>query len=199
VYRAGPVLVVTAVMSGFSWLFGLTAITVDLSALDPPTKVPGVEIVALATSMVLAALVQPRFWEWERLGGARTRLVAGAVAAVGIALPLVPVLVGVLRLPPDAAWAWLIPNALILGGTMFGLSALISAALAGGVVVLGYFAIVVAIAVDRSVSAYLPFAFYPGPDGNWPVAIVVVTAAVLSYGYTHGSTSWARRVNRNET
>jgi hypothetical protein len=199
VYRAGPVLVVIAVMSGLSWLFGLTAINVDLSILDPPTKIPGVELVALVTAMVVAALVRPRFWDWERLGGSRTRLVAGGVAAIGIALPLVPVFVGVIRLPSDAAWAWLVPNALILAGVMFGLSALISPALAGGVVILGYFAITVATAVDRSMTAYSPLVFYPGPGGNWPIAAAVVTAAVLGYGYTHGSTSWARRWTRNES
>lgn len=198
-YRLPQVAAVTVGCSALSWAVGDSAITIDLSIRHPPQKLPAVELFALVTAILAAALLRPRFWEWERLGGSRTKLVATGVATLGMLTPLAPVLTGVLRVPDGTPWVWLLSNALILGAAMFALSALFSPALGGGALIAGYFShAVIANLVGRD-SDYLVLTGYPGPSGNWFLAITAALAAAAIYGGTHGSTSWAQRLTRNES
>ncbi|SFB63131.1 hypothetical protein SAMN05216266_13330 [Amycolatopsis marina] len=193
-HRIGYMAATAAATSALAWAFGVSAINIDLDPLTPPHKVPTVELICLVTTVVLAALARPRFWHWERFGGLRTRLAAAAVPAIAILLTLAPLLAGVTRLPEGVAWVWLLPNVIILSGTTFTLSALLSPALAAAVIATAYLANVVLTASGHDPGV---LASYPGVNANWSLATISVLAAVGVHAYSHGTTRWAQGLSRN--
>jgi hypothetical protein len=192
------VLATVAFLAVLAWVFDTYAVTFEISIINPAHKAPYPELLSLVGSILLAALLRPRFWEWERLGNLRTRISAGLTAVVGILLSLVPVLVGSLRLPQGMPWGWSVANALTLSGAVFSLSTVVGAAIAGGVVLVGYFAYAVMDNVWIGADPYLPLVAYPGPHGLWWLAVVLCLVAILMWFRTRGASVWAHRLRRNE-
>jgi hypothetical protein len=189
---------VLLVMTVLSWLAYGGAFDIQMTLLNPPHKITYLELIAVVTAILNAALCRPRFWEWERLGAGRTRIAAGGFALLGILHPLVPLMAGASRLPGTVRWGWLVSNVLTIGAVTFVLSALIGAALAGGLVLTLYFAEAVVDNLAHGAAPYLPLASYHDQTPRWPLTILLCLVAVALAVYTHGTSTWAHRLARNE-
>lgn len=201
-YRIGHLAVTIVAVSGAALLVSLRALEIDLSQVNPKLKVPYIEIEVLIAAIVAAFLLRPRFWEWQKLGGLRTRLVAAGVAALGMAAAFAPVFVLLPKFPADVSSAWMLSNVITIAATVFALGALISPALAGGTAFVAYFTCAVVVNTVRGAGQFIPLGYFTGmavrPQAHWLVtAFVVVTAVVLHFA-THGSTAWAQRLSHNE-
>jgi len=171
-------------------LIGRRAIEIDLSF--PPTKVVVVELCVVVTATILAIVTRSRFWAWDRVAhGARSRAVAGVVAGLVIVLSVLCVPVVVPWLPTDAAWTWVMANALVLSATVLLLVPLLTPLLAGAVVTVLWFAS--AIVTNVAPGVWLPLTNYRDQDGHWVVATVLVVAAVVAHARTCGMTAWTHR------
>lgn len=201
-YRIGHLAATVAVVSGVAVLVSLRALIIDLSQVHPPVKLGYIEIELLIVAITAAFLLRPRFWEWQKLGGLRTRLAAAGVAALGIAAASAPVFLVVMQAPAYAPQAWVVSNVITIVASVFALSALISPALAGGTALVAYFACAVVFNTVGGAGRFLPLGYYTGqgvlPHAHWLVASFLVLAAVALHFATHGSTAWAQRLSRNE-
>lgn len=200
--RRVPLLsVVVAAMTGLAWLFYRDAIEIDLdiSPFAPTHTIPVPELIAVVTGILGAAVTRPRFWEWERLGGLRTRVVAVALAALVIAAPLLPALVGVHTLPDGVAWSWLVSNVLTMSATTLLLSAVLGPALGGGAGLAGYVGIALVDNLVAGARPLLPLAAHPAEHGKWLPPLILIPVALLVHAYTRGLSTWAHRLDHNET
>lgn len=191
--RSGHWALLTAVaMWGLAIVIGRRAIEIDLSATFPPTKLVVVELCAVVTATLLAILTRPRFWEWDRVArGARPRVLTGTVAALVIGLSALCVPVVVPWLPANAAWTWVLANALMLSATVLLLAPLLNPLLAGAVTVMLWFGS--AIVTNLAPGLWLPLADYRDQNGQWAIAATLIVAAVAVHAGTCGTTAWAHR------
>jgi len=166
--------------------------TVEIKLSFPPTKAVVVELCVVVTATLLAIFTRPRFWAWDRVArGIRARLVAGTVAALVIAMAVLCVPVVVPWLPGNAAWAWVLANALVLSATVLLLAPLLTPLPAGAVTTVLW--VGSAILTNVAPDVWLPLANYRDQDGHWLVAALLVVAAVGVHVGTCGVTAWAYR------
>lgn len=172
---------------------GRRSLEIDLAARFPPTKMPVVELCAILSATVLAILMRPRLWEWDRLaaGGRRSRAVAAGAGFAGIVLPALCVPAVVPWLPPATPWSWVLANALLLSSTVQLLAPLLSPLAAGGLAVLSWLGY--GLTMNLAPHVWLPISTYRDPDGNWTVVAVVVIATIVLHTRTCGRTAWAHR------
>ncbi|PRW62297.1 hypothetical protein [Actinopolyspora mortivallis] len=199
--RAVPRLAALLVlMTGLSWTFYHTAITIDLnvSPFAPSHTVPMPEMIAMITGILAATVLRPRLWEWERLGGPRVRLVAVTLAAVAMAAPLLPALIGLYSMPGDRTPTWLVSNTLTIGATVLLLSALIGPLLAGGVTLGCYLGLVLLDNLVVGARPFLPLATYPATHGKWLPPLILIPLALAVHAVTRGTSAWAHNLGRNE-
>ncbi|MDP9643532.1 hypothetical protein J2S53_003477 [Actinopolyspora lacussalsi] len=197
--RVPMLLLLVVAVTGVSYAFYRTAINVDLGV-NPfarPHKIPTPELIAVVTGVLASAILRPRCWEWERLGGIRVRLLAVVLAATAIALPVLPALVGKHTMPAGVDLWWILPNTLTMGGFTLLLSALLGPPLGGAVSIAGYFALALTDNLLTNVEPYLPLTMYPAQHGKWVPALCLVPTALAVHFVTRGLSSWAYRLERN--
>ena len=171
---------------------GRAAFEIDLSPTFPPTKIVVAEVCVIVAATLLAIVMRPRFWEWDRVArGLRARVLAGVAAAavIGAAVLCVPVLAP--WLPPGTAWGWVLANAVVLGAFVVLLAPFVSALFAGGITFVLWFG--AAVVANLAPAVWLPLAYYRGHDPSWGVAAALVVAAVAVHARTYGMTAWAHR------
>lgn len=188
---------VVIVLSVLATVAAHGAIAIALSQVNPPHKIPDAELIALVTGILAAGVLRPRFWEWDRLGAPRTRVVAGTTTILGMAAPLIPVLAATTRLPDTVAWHPMLSNVLTLDGAVFIVGALLGPALGGGIVIVAYFADAIIDNLARSAAQYLPLADFPDTNALWLPALALPLVAVAINTYNHGASTWAHRLTRN--
>lgn len=208
--QAPAVLLVTLVLAVLAWFFGRLAIPIKFAAGSVPHRVPLAELIALVCAILIGFLTRPRLWHWERLGGARIRLMAAVTAVVGIILPLAPLLASVSTLPTGVRWAWLVANVLILAAAVQIVAPLLGPLLGGGVVLLLYFGYAVLDTTLPGLEPYLPLTAYSGlvlpppgmelpePPAHWMLAVVLGILAIAINTATRGATHWAIQLGNNE-
>lgn len=195
------VAVTTLVMWAVAAVTGRRSLEVDLSARFPPTKLPVVELCTILAATLLAILMRPRLWEWDRIaaGGhrpTRPRAVAAVAASAGIALPALCVPAAVPWLPAETPWGWVMANALIMSATVQLLTPLLSPLAAGGLAVVAWLSY--GLVLNLAPQIWLPVSTYREPNGNWAVVTVLVIAAIVLHARTCGRIPWAHRVFAKE-
>ena len=172
---------------------GRRSLEIDLSARFPPTKMPVVELCTILAATLLAILMRPRFWEWDRLAaeGGRSRAVAASAALAGIALPALCVPAVVPWLPPSTPWGWVLAHALLLSSTVQLLAPLLSPLAAGGLAVLSWLSC--GLTMNLAPHVWLPISSYRDPSGNWILVAVLIVAGIVLHTRTCGRTAWAHR------
>ncbi|MFD6948963.1 hypothetical protein A6A08_03025 [Nocardiopsis sp. TSRI0078] len=188
--------------------FGVAAlgIVVPVAVFEWPheeQRIPVAELLCVCAAMAGAWANRPRLWVWERLGGARTRVRAAAVAAVGVALP-VAAGSAVLAASPPAENTWLlVTNVLLATSAVYLLAPLVGAVPSGLAVLAGIFLGAAACNMAPGLNRVSPYA-YAGSDGwvapdllpGGAVPALAVGAAVAALGVhavTRGSTSRVHR------
>ncbi|WP_116244596.1 hypothetical protein [Nocardiopsis sp. FIRDI 009] len=162
-------------------------------------RIPVAELWCVCAASAGAWWNRPRLWVWERLGGARTRLRAAAVAAVGVALPVLAAL-AVLPAAAAAEHRWLmVTNVLFTASAVYLLAPFLGPVVAGAATLTGVFAGAVACNLAPGLNRVVPYA-YAGGDG-WVVpdllpagavpglAAAVALAAVAVHAATRGTTA----------
>ncbi|RKS06900.1 hypothetical protein DFP74_2550 [Nocardiopsis sp. Huas11] len=181
-------------------------IVVPVAVFDRPheeQRIPVAELLCVSAAAVGAWSNRPRLWVWERLGGARTRTRAGAVAAAGVLLPCAAAL-ALLPSASEGANAWLLlTNVLLAVSAVYLLAPFLGAVPAGLAVPAGILLGAAACHMVPGLHRLSPYA-YVGSDG-WtapdllPGATVPALAAGLAalavgaHAVTHGSTPGVRR------
>lgn len=181
------------VMGAVAAATGRRSLEIDLSAQFPPTKMPVVELCTVLSATLLAILIRPRFWEWDRLaaGGRRSRAVAAAAALAGIVLPALCVPAVVPWLPPATPWGWVLANALLLSTTVQLLTPLLTPLAAGALAVLSWLGY--GLTMNLAPDVWLPIATYRDPTSNWVIVAVLIVAAIVLHTRTCGRIAWAHR------
>ncbi|MFI6576714.1 hypothetical protein ACIBFB_13000 [Nocardiopsis sp. NPDC050513] len=162
-------------------LLGLAAagVVVPVAVVGWPNeeqRVPVAELLCVCAASVGAWSNRPRLWVWERLGGARTRLRAAAVAALGVSLPALTVL-AVLPAAGQAEHRWLmVTNVLLSASVVYLLAPVLGPVVSGLAVLAGVFAGAVACNAVRGLHRAVPYA-YAGSDG-WTVPDLLPPGAV---------------------
>ncbi|MFE9244833.1 hypothetical protein [Nocardiopsis sp. NPDC006938] len=178
---------------------------VPVAILDWPheeQRVPVAELLCVCAATAGAWAHRPRLWEWERLGGARTRVRAASVAASGV---LMPVAAALALLPSasgaDNAWL-LVTNVLLAVSAVYLMAPFLGAVPSGMAVLSGVLLGAAACNVVTGLNRVSPYA-YVGSDG-WVapalcpgagvavLAVGLAGAAVCAHAATHGSTARLR-------
>ncbi|MGW9556117.1 hypothetical protein ACWGSK_16585 [Nocardiopsis sp. NPDC055551] len=183
----------------------LTGAVVPIAVFDWPNeeqRIPIAELLCVCAATAGVRANRPRLWEWERLGGARTRVRAAAVAALGVLLSttLAPVL---LSTTADAQNSWfLVTNVLLAVSAVYLLAPFLNAVPSGLLVLVGILLGAAACNMVPGLYRVSPYA-YVGSDG-WrapdllpgatvpALAVGLALAAVAAHAVTHGSTARAR-------
>lgn len=190
--RAAPFMLATALLCLLSLALGRTGVVINLEIRRPDIRLPFSEVCAVLAGAAGATLLRPRFWEWDRVATARASIVASSAALIGIALPMLVVAVGVIRLPDGFAVAWRLSNAAVLGAATFLASPFVGSAIAGALALLLYFVhgLVNNLWLDLS---FLPITRFPDTQTHWTAALVLVALAGVVHYRTRGATAWAQR------
>ena len=184
----------------------LIGAVVPIAVFDWPNeeqRIPIAELLCVCAATAGAWANRPRLWEWERLGGARTRIRAAVVAALGVLLSTTaaPALLSTTA-GAQNPWA-LVTNVLLAVAAVYLLSPFLGAVPSGLLVLAGILLGAAACNMVPGLYRVSPYA-YVGSDG-WrapdllPGATVLVLAvgltlaAVAAHAVTHGSTARARR------
>ncbi|PDP87164.1 hypothetical protein CQJ94_13490 [Glycomyces fuscus] len=189
-------------------VLGLAAqgVVVPVAVLDRPheeQRIPVVELLCVCAATAGAWSTRPRLWVWERLGGARTRVRAAAVAVLGVALP-VAAGAAVLAASPPAANTWLlVTNVLLAASAVYLLAPFVGAVPSGLLVLAGVFVGAAACNMVPGLNRVSPYA-YAGTDG-WvapdllgggtvpALAVAAAVAALVAHAVTRGSTPHVHR------
>lgn len=191
------VAVTTLLMWAVAAVTGRRSLEIDLSARFPPTKLPVVELCTVLSATLLAILMRPRLWEWERIAAGghrpiRARTVAAVAAVTGIVLPALCVPAVVPWLPAATPWGWVLANALIMSATVQLLTPLLSPLTAGGLAVLAWLSY--GLVLNLAPQVWLPVSTFRDPDGNWMLVTVLIIAATVFHARTCGRTARAHRI-----
>lgn len=196
---------VSAVVAALLGL-ALTGAVVPIAVFDWPNeeqRVPIAELLCVCAATAGAWANHPRLWEWERLGGARTRVRAAVVAALGVLLStsMAPAL---LSTTAGARNPWfLVTNILLAVAAVYLLSPFLNAVPSGLIVLVGILLGAAACNMVPGLYRVSPYA-YVGSDG-WrapdllpgatvpALAVGLALAAVAAHAVTHGSTARTRR------
>ncbi|GHC72763.1 hypothetical protein GCM10007079_06180 [Nocardiopsis terrae] len=189
-------------------VLGLAApgVVVPVAVFDWPNeeqRIPVAELLCVCAAAVGAWANRPRLWEWERLGGARTRIRAAAVSALGVLLSGGAAL-ALLPHASEAENSWLlVTNVLLAVSAVYLLAPFLDAVPSGLVVLAGILLGAAACNTVPGLNRVSPYA-YVGSDG-WrapdllagatvpALALGLALAAVAAHAVTHGSTARVRR------
>lgn len=165
-------------------------------------RIPVAELLCVCAAAVGAWANRPRLWEWERLGGARTRIRAAAVAALGVLL-LGGAALALLPHASEAENSWLlVTNVLLAVSAVYLLAPFLGAVPSGLVALAGILLGAAACNTVPGLNRVSPYA-YVGSDG-WrapdllagatvpALALGLAVAAVAAHALTHGSTARVR-------
>lgn len=188
---AGGVMVAAVAMWAVAAAIGRRSLEIDLSAVNPPTKMPVVEAIACLGATVVAILTRPRFWEFDRVAicPSRPRAVAGASAVIGIVVPALCVPAVVPWLPTGSSWSWVAANAVIVSAAVQLIAPLLSPLTAGAITLVGWLGS--GLVMNLAPQVWVPLSDYRDPVGSWGLAVVLGAAAVALHVSTCGRTGWA--------
>ena len=184
----------------------LSGAVVPVAVFDWPNeeqRIPIAELLCVCAATAGAWANRPRLWEWERLGGTRTRIRAAVVATLGVLLSAT-VAPALSSTTAEAENPWLlVTNVLLAVSAVYLLSPFLSAVPSGMFVLGGILLGAVACNMVPGLYRVIPYA-YVGSDG-WrapdllpgatvpALAIGLAVAAVGAHAVTHGSTPGVRR------
>ncbi|MCY9786874.1 hypothetical protein KIK06_23610 [Nocardiopsis sp. EMB25] len=162
-------------------------------------RVPVAELLCVCAASAGAWWNRPRLWVWERLGGVRTRLRAAAVAAVGVALPVLAILAVLpTALTVDHRWL-MVTNVLFAASAVYLLTPFLGPVVAGAAVLAGVFAGAAACNLAPGLNRVVPYAYADGdgwvapellPPGTvFGLAVTAALAAVAVHAATRGATT----------
>jgi hypothetical protein len=189
---------VITLLSIMTWLTARAGITLDFEFPNKLRQVPFLELVPVLGGCLIAALLRPRFYEWERLGERRSIVASTATVLIGIAVPVIPVLVGVLRLPREATWTYIPANVVLVTAIAFTLSALVGPAIGPPLAALAFVATCLLQNLEPALAGAIPLAKPPESEGPWIAAITATLIALAVHIHTAGASTLARRLNQNE-
>ncbi len=95
-------------------------------------------------------------------------------------------------------WTWLVSNVLTMGAFTLIFAALLGPPIGAATSLVSYFGIAIADNLEFRETPWLPLVPYPGPEGNWALAVIAVVVAMGVHAWTLGTTSWAHRLGRND-
>lgn len=196
--------------AGIAALLGVTAggAVIPVAVYDWPyeeQRIPVEELLLVCAAMCGALLLRPRFWEWERLGGGRTRVRAALVALVGMLLPVAAAVAVLSTIGPGASHPWLmVTNVLLASAGVYALAPLVGPTRSGLLVLAGIFAGAALCNMVPELARVTPYA-YVHSDGwtlpsalSWQVMPVLGAVAGLAAVAVHASTHGASpRVGRD--
>ncbi|WP_418154929.1 hypothetical protein [Actinoalloteichus caeruleus] len=177
-------------------LFWRVAVHVEPFGANPRRTLPYPELAGVVTGAVFAGLLAPGFWEWERLGGARSRAVAGVVAALGCLAPLPAFLLGVAQVPERYHALTLWSNVLLFTALAFLLAALVGPAVGAAVTVGSFLLVVLLTNAAPAAVGWLPVTAPEDPTSHPVAALALLGVAIAAHAATFGSTGFARRLSR---
>lgn len=193
-----PLLGVLAALTALTALQPAGGIEFDYDKTGAARYLPFIELFPVLGACLVAALLRPRFHEWDRLGTWRPRVGVAATVLVGAALPVIPVLLGALRLPPQATWGYAPPNVVIVAAVAFALCALVGPAVGASLTALLFVGVCLLQDAAPAAVAFVPLAAPPATQGHWAAAIGATAVAVVVQVTTGGASGLARRSIRNQ-
>lgn len=165
-------------------------------------RVPVAELLCVCAATAGAWFLRPRMWEWERLGGLRTRVRACSVASLGLLLPTGAAFV-LAALAPPVEHPWLtVTNVFLATACVHALAPLVGAISAGVTVLSGILLGAVLCNVVPGAHRVWPYAYANGDgwvpadllwSGVLPLTTGMAVVLVLTvHALTHGATTHAR-------
>lgn len=193
VRRTGPFLAVVMALSGGSWWIGPATLVYDFNPFRSRVELGYPELCGVVVAGAAAAILRPRFWEWERLGGTRAGWLAAGYAVIGAASALPVTALGTLPGADGSDLAYMVSNAAVMSAVIFLAAPLVGPVVAGPVVLCVYLAhgLVNNLWWDL---AFLPITRYPDRQTHWVAALVLLVAAAAVHYRTRGATAWAQRM-----
>lgn len=169
-------------------------------------RIPVGELLLVCAAMCGAVLLWSRFWEWERLGGNRTRVRAAAVASVGMLLPVAAATAVLPTVGPEASHPWLmVTNVLLASACVYALAPLVGPVRSGLLVLVGIFLGAALCNMVPELARVTPYAYVHSDGWTLPSALpwqvmpvlglVAGLAAVAVHAVTRGASP---RVGRSE-
>lgn len=180
-------------------LFARRAIPVDYARFNESRDIPVIEFVPIVTACIVAGLLRPRMYEWERLAIRRVGLLCGMLTLATTALAVLPVLVGATRLPDRVPWEFVPANVVTITAVAFALTALLGAN-TGAVLTLGVFlgACLVQNLAPAAAQVIIPLGRIEAPDPHWLAAGAACLLSVVVSAFTRGASAWSRNRIKNE-
>jgi hypothetical protein len=170
-------------------VIGRHVIKIDMSPMHP-NRLPLAELCVILSATVIAVLMRPRFWEWDRSSAMnrRARVIATASAAAGIALPLACVFVVVPGLPSGTPWAWVLTNSLTLAAAIQLLACFIGPLPAGLSTLVLWLLFGLLHNIKPEFAPVIPTSGYTEAAPHWAVAVATTVLALLAHTWTLGNT-----------
>jgi hypothetical protein len=175
-----------------SWWVGPATMVLDFNFFRPRVELGYPELCAVVAAGAGAALLRPRFWEWERAGTVRAGWLAAGYALTGSVAPVAVTAVGALQAAGRAPVAFTLSNAAVVAAVTLLVAPLVGPVVAGPVILLVYLghALLNDLWFDW---AFLPVTRYPDPRTHWTAVAGLLVAVVVTHVRTRGATAWAQR------
>ncbi|WP_199430870.1 hypothetical protein [Qaidamihabitans albus] len=182
-----------------SLLFARRAIPVDYARFDEARDIPIIEFVPIVIACIVAGLLRPRMYEWERLAIRRVGLLCGMLTFTTTAIAVLPVLLATTRLPDRVPWEFVPANVVTITAVAFALASLLGAT-TGAVLTLLVFlgACLVQNLAPAAAQVIIPLGRIEAPDPHWLAAGTACLLSVVITAYTRGASAWSRSRIKNE-
>lgn len=200
--RFPALLAILAVLSAVSLALGPAAIVIDLREDQDAVALPYAELCAVVGAAIAVVLLRPRFWEWDRLGRARSASVAGFCAIAAILLPTLVALPAVVRVS-EVNTLGLLVNVVFSCALITALAPSLGPVAGGMVGILAWFGSGVTNNLEPSSVQYTPVVGYSfhlpdsWPADRWQYAAILALLAIGVHVWTRGSTAVARRMTQD--
>ena len=190
---AFPISTVWIAVSVVSVVFARRAIPVDFARFHAPRDIPIIEFAPIVAGCIVAGLLRPRLYEWERVAIRPVGLLCGLLTVAMTALSTLPVLLGASRLPEQVPWEFVLANVVTVTALAFAMTALLGAT-TGGILTLSlYIAACIAQNLWPRLAQTFPLGRIEDPDPHWTAALVVCLVAAGCTAYTRGASTWSHR------
>jgi hypothetical protein len=196
-----PLVGAASVMSVAGWLVRDMSLTLEIHWYAPPYEAEFAELTVIASAALIAGFARPRFWEWERLGGWRTRAVCGAVAGVCLLASLGPAVAATTMSGGVLAIEWRLANAILVAALVGGMAPLVGAFGAGCGAIVMWLCSALAYNLELVSPGMLLLASPANPSPHWIGAGVLAGVAIIVHMLTLGMSTrvWRRGMRGQET
>src|SRR5699024_3676852 len=168
------------------------AIPVDYAHFNPPRDIPVIEFVPIVTGCLVAGLLRPRMYEWERLAIRPPSVLCGLLTLASIAFATVPVYLAALRLPARVPWQFIPANVAAVTALAFILTALLGAVTGGLSTLVLFLASCLAQNLIPGIAGHIPLGNLTHPEPHWLATGLICLASALIIGITRGASAYSR-------